>query len=129
MNCSAGTDRIGPVPAVQFTTSMESEHEMKTLKVATAALAATVLVAGSALAQPTPGPEQMKQESTPIHHAGGRHDQKLHEAAERARANGHRMQQTTAHAGGRHDVRAHEAAMKSDAARATAERQTGDPVK
>lgn len=98
---------------------MESEREMDTLKVTTATLAATVLVAGSALAQPAPWPEQMKRESTPIHHAGGRHDQKLHEAAERARANGHRMQQTTMHAGGRHDVRAHEAAMKAEVGRST----------
>ena len=102
---------------------------MKALMIAAAVVAATVLAAGSAFAQSTPKPEQPNQESTKVHHAGGRHDQKLHEAAERAKANGHRMQQTTVHAGGRHDVRAHEAAMKSDAARTTAERQTGDPVK
>lgn len=95
---------------------------MKTLKIAAAALAATVLAAGSALAQSTPTPEPLNQESTKVHHAGGRHDQKLHEAAEAARVNGHRTQQTTVHAGGRHDVRAHEAAMKAEV-----RRSAGDP--
>lgn len=69
---------------------------MKTLKIAAVALAATALAAGSAIAQSTPRPEPLNQESTKVHHAGGRHDQKLHEAAEWARANGHRMQQTSA---------------------------------
>ena len=90
---------------------------MKILQIVTAAIAATVLAAGSALAQSTAKPEQPNQESTKVHHAGGKHDQRLHEAAERARANGHRMQQTTMHAGGRHDVRAHEAAMKAEVGR------------
>ena len=95
---------------------------MKTLKIAAVALAATVLAAGSAIAQSTPRPEPLNQESTKVHHAGGRHDQKLHEAAERARANGHRMQQTTVHAGGRHDVRAHEAALKAEVGRSAGNR-------
>lgn len=94
---------------------------MKTLMIAAASLAATVLAAGSALAQPAPKPEQANKDAATVYHAGGRHDQKLHEAAERARANGHRMQPTTMHAGGRHDVRAHEGAMKAEARRAAGE--------
>lgn len=90
---------------------------MKILKFA-AVVAAGALAAGAALAQPTPKSEQTNPQAATLHHAGGRHDQKLHEAAELARANGHRMQQTTMHAGGRHDVRAHEAAMKAEARRA-----------
>lgn len=100
---------------------------MKPLKVTTAVLAATVLAAGSALAQPTPSPEQPVQGAARVQHAGGRHDQSLHEAAERARANGQRMQQTTVHAGGRHDVHAHEAAMKAEVGRSARDRATGDP--
>jgi hypothetical protein len=80
-------------------------------------MAAITLASASVLAQSMPTAEPPPAQSPKVHHAGGRHDQKLHEAAERARANGQRMPQTTVHAGGRHDVRAHEAAMKADAKR------------
>ena len=121
------TDLSGPVPSPHFTTSPESGHQVMTLSIAAAVLAATVLAAGSALAQPTSKLEQLNQENTKVHHAGGRHDQMLHEAAERARANGHRMQQATVHAGGRHDIRAHEAAMKAEVGRSAGERTAVEP--
>lgn len=49
-----------------------------------------------------------------VYHAGGRHDQRLHEATIRARANGQKMERPSMHAGGRHDTQAHEAAIKAD---------------
>jgi hypothetical protein len=48
------------------------------------------------------------------YHAGGRHDQRLHEASLRARAKGQKMERLPVHAGGRHDAQAHEAAIKAD---------------
>ena len=99
-------------------------NRIKTLNIVAAVAAASILAAGSALAQSTPKAEPAKPDAEKVHHAGGRHDQRLHEAAERARANGRHMQQTTMHAGGRHDVRAHEAAMKAEA-----ERVAGDAAR
>jgi hypothetical protein len=94
---------------------------MKTLKLAAAAVAAAVLASGAALAQSTAKSEPTGAAPAKVYHAGGRHDQALHEAAVRARAKGERMPQTAMHAGGRHDARAHEAAMKAEARRATGE--------
>lgn len=92
---------------------------MKALKTAAAVAAVTILAAGTAVAQPAPDKAAENTVATKVYHAGGRHDQKLHEAAVRARANGQRMTPTTVHAGGRHDARAHEAAMKAEAKRAS----------
>jgi Spy/CpxP family protein refolding chaperone len=68
-----------------------------------------------AFAQPAATAEPATK-APPVYHAGGRHDQKLHEAALRARADGQRME-ATMHAGGRHDARVHEAAIKAEATR------------
>jgi hypothetical protein len=84
--------------------------------VAFAALAAvtTPSVAG----QPaTPGSDR-QPEMSKAYHAGGRHDQRSHEAMLRARASGQVMERMAVHAGGRHDQRAHEVAIRADEKRA-----------
>ena len=60
-----------------------------------------------------------KVDAPKAYHAGGRHDQRLHEAAVRARANGQTMERASMHAGGRHDERSHEAAIRADEKRTT----------
>lgn len=91
---------------------------MKTSKIAVAAALAGLVSLASA-AQPTVTSEAESASPPAVFHAGGRHDQKLHEATIRARAGGQRMQQTTVHAGGRHDERGHAAALRADARRAS----------
>lgn len=81
---------------------------------------AVALAASTVYAQEAPKVDGAK-ETPKVYHAGGRHDQKLHEAAVRARANGQKMEQTAVHPGGRHDVQAHKAAMRVEAKRAAGE--------
>lgn len=85
---------------------------MKTI--ATLLLGAVLSTAVFAQAAPSDSPAQKPSETPKVYHAGGKHDQRLHEAAIRARENGQKMEQTTMHAGGRHDVQSHEAAMRAD---------------
>lgn len=49
-------------------------------------------------------------------HAGGRHDERLHKAALRARQQGVKLQAPKVHPGGRHDEYAHRAALRAQAA-------------
>lgn len=81
----------------------------------TAAFIALAAIASSSMAVEAAAPSEAAKADLPkVFHAGGRHDQVAHEAAVRARANGHRMERTTFHAGGRHDERAHQAAIRAD---------------
>jgi hypothetical protein len=86
---------------------------MKSLALASV-LALASIVSTNAMAQSSPSADRPQADAPTAYHAGGRHDQRSHEAMLRARANGQKMAQTTVHAGGRHDQRAHEAAMKAD---------------
>jgi hypothetical protein len=61
---------------------------------------------------------ETKAEKPKVYHAGGKHDQKGHEAAEKAKAQGKTMKEPAAHAGGKHDVQGHKAAIKADQAAA-----------
>lgn len=90
---------------------------MKVLRSIATAVAVAALAASTVSAQEAQKGDGAK-ETPKVYHAGGRHDQKLREAAVRARANGQKMEQTAVHAGGRHDVQAHEAAMRAEAKRA-----------
>lgn len=91
-------------------------------KVFLAAAVMTATLSASAMAQTAPLVDSVERTSdksgvadTPkVYHAGGRHDQRLHEATLRARANGQKMERLPVHAGGRHDAWAHEAAIKAD---------------
>jgi hypothetical protein len=86
---------------------------MKSLAFASV-LTLAFIASTAAVAQSSPAADRPQAEAPKAYHAGGRHDQRSHEAMLRARANGQKMAQTTVHAGGRHDQRAHEAAMKAD---------------
>jgi hypothetical protein len=80
-----------------------------------AVIAALSLASGSGFAQTSANAEPSKAEPTSkVYHAGGRHDQRGHEATLRARARGQTMATNGQHAGGRHDVNGHEAAMRAE---------------
>jgi hypothetical protein len=85
-----------------------------------AVTAAISLASGGVVAQTGANAEPNKAEpsksepATKVYHAGGRHDQRGHEATLRARARGETMATNGQHAGGRHDVNGHEAAMRAE---------------
>jgi hypothetical protein len=80
-----------------------------------AVIAAFSLASGAAVAQTGANAEPSKAEPTSkVYHAGGRHDQRGHEATLKARARGQTMATNGQHAGGRHDVNGHEAAMRAE---------------
>jgi len=80
-----------------------------------AVIAALSLASGAVVAQTGANAEPSKMEgTTKVYHAGGRHDQRGHEATLRARARGQTMTTNGQHAGGRHDVNGHEAAMRAE---------------
>lgn len=105
--------------------------DMKNSSLFAVVFAALFATAGLASAQ-TPGETKPAgtQESKPVpkneakagkpkvYHAGGKHDQTGHEAAEKAKAQGKTMKEPTTHAGGKHDVQGHKAAIKADQAAA-----------
>ena len=76
-------------------------------------LSLVTISAGAATSEPA---ERSSAEAPKVYHAGGKHDQRAHEATLRARANGQKVERTSVHAGGRHDARSHEAAIKADEA-------------
>ncbi len=79
-------------------------------------IAAVALASGTAFAQTSGEDPSAKTEApTKVYHAGGKHDQRAHEATLRARARGETMATNGQHAGGRHDVKQHEAAMNAEA--------------
>lgn len=88
---------------------------MKT-KILFAALMLLSSMAVSAGAAGSESTDRSNVETPKVYHAGGKHDQRAHEATLRARANGQRVERTPVHAGGRHDARSHEAAIKADEA-------------
>src|SRR5512145_1933782 len=49
-----------------------------------------------------------------VYHAGGRHDQKGHEAAVRAKEQGKKLEEPAVHPGGKHDERGHKAAINAE---------------
>jgi hypothetical protein len=85
---------------------------MKTI--ATLLFGAVLSTSVFAQTAPSDAPSQKASETPKVYHAGGKHDQRQHEAAIRARENGQKLEQTTMHAGGRHDVQSHEAAMRAE---------------
>lgn len=85
---------------------------MKALTLTTLFIAAAVSTV--AFAQ-SPNTEQARETAQPrVYHAGGKHDQRGHEATLRARARGQRVEDTNVHAGGRHDAQTHKAAIRAD---------------
>jgi Ni/Co efflux regulator RcnB len=57
---------------------------------------------------------EAKKDATKVYHAGGKHDQKAHEASVRAKEAGKKMEEPTMHPGGKHDVTGHKAALKAE---------------
>lgn len=55
-----------------------------------------------------------KAEKPAVYHGGGKHDQKGHEAAVKAKATGQKMEEPAVHAGGKHDEQSHKSAIKAD---------------
>lgn len=82
----------------------------------TLVITAFALASGAATAQNS-AEDQSAKAAVPanVYHAGGKHDQRAHEATLRARARGETMATNGQHAGGRHDVKQHEAAMNAEA--------------
>jgi hypothetical protein len=68
----------------------------------------------AAPAAPATAASDAKTEAPKVYHAGGKHDQKGHEASEKAKAKGQKMQEPAVHAGGRHDENQHKAAIKAE---------------
>jgi hypothetical protein len=104
---------------VQFRRPLEStehsESENQNEQTIFGSIAAISLASGAGFAQTSANAEPSKTEgTTKVYHAGGRHDQRGHEATLRARARGQTMATNGQHAGGRHDVNGHEAAMRAE---------------
>lgn len=91
---------------------------MRSLPLLTAVIAAVAVTSTlPALAQTQPaGPEESN-----AYHAGGRHDQKAHEASLKAKKSGQKMAEPKVHPGGpRHDEPAHKAALRAQSTDAEA---------
>jgi opacity protein-like surface antigen len=86
---------------------------MKTF-IAAALVALAAITSSSMAAETVAANESAKAGTATVYHAGGKHDQRQHEAALRARANGQKLERIAIHAGGRHDARGHEAASRAD---------------
>jgi hypothetical protein len=77
---------------------------------------------GGADDKPAAKAEAKPEAPKKVYHAGGRHDQKGHEAAVRAKEQGKKMEEPAVHPGGKHDERGHKAAIN-------AEQKTTPPAK
>lgn len=85
----------------------------------TALAALSVVFAGAALAQEAKPADAAKDATKDgkraAYHAGGKHDQKQHEAAIRAKEANGPMKAPAQHAGGKHDQKQHERAIRAEA--------------
>lgn len=87
--------------------------------ITTALTALSLVFAGATLAQESKPADAAKGATKdgkpPVYHAGGKHDQKQHEAALRAKEVNGPMKAPAQHAGGKHDQKQHENAIRADA--------------
>lgn len=87
---------------------------MRSTPLTLAALLVGAIASSATGAQQNPLANDARADAPKVYHAGGKHDQRVHEAALKARADGQPIARPTVHPGGKHDARMHEAAIQAE---------------